>query len=178
MDKSRIIQKNFPDITQSQWRKEFGKRIRLARQHANMTQSALAQYLKRASNQTVSSLELGNTSQIPLDMMASIIEFFSGKGISLEWLILGIGPMLKSEVETRPVESPARLFNEVVSQKMLLILAKRLEIKIDDLLPQWMKAVQLPDGKVLTLRLEESSGGPVLIEEIHNGSPANRDNFK
>jgi len=93
---SREFKKNLTEA-EAGWQGEFGERLLAIRRKLGLTQKELSSECKRASNQSISTLERGKTTQIPLDFLGSLCRFFRRKGVSLRWLFLNEGPPFEAE---------------------------------------------------------------------------------
>ncbi|MBI1986951.1 MAG: helix-turn-helix transcriptional regulator [Nitrospinae bacterium] len=88
--------------------KEFGQRLKQAREALGLTQGGLGEKIGLKWYQ-IQHLELGKAKKIPIDFPGAV----ESLGISAKWLATGEGQMLKSVlIETSPIEVQPPLTGE------------------------------------------------------------------
>lgn len=157
----------------------FASRLRQLLASEKISQAEFAKEIGGFRTDTVGRLARSASTGIPLDLLSAMCGWARGKGYSVDWLVVGFGPVRSADIDRSAVQSPARILNELVSQRMLLALAKRAGIDVDDLLPEWIKAIELPGRGTMTATLFsgdefEEFGGKVTPAEAPKGSPLDR----
>jgi len=122
----------------------FGRRLQTILVESGSHQTDLARHLG-VRNDLISRLCRGQTSAIQLRLLAGIALWADTQGVSLRWLILGLGSMHPT-TEASPGSGRAGVFNQIVAYSMLCALGKRFGYDIDDLAAQWAVAEDLPTG--------------------------------
>jgi transcriptional regulator with XRE-family HTH domain len=75
---------------------DFGKRVRQARRHINVTQAELGQTLG-TSHVTISTLENGQMRQFDIGNFITLCTWAADHGVSVAWLMTGRGEMLRPD---------------------------------------------------------------------------------
>lgn len=131
----------------------FSSRFRQVIAHAGIQQGDLAGKLGGFRQETISRLSRGAATSLPIDLLVRIAEWADASGISVKWLVLGMGPMKKEEL---PKDSRVgERINQVMAYTMICVLAKRLGLNLDGVLPGWMIWEDLPGGGVRSYDLNK-----------------------
>jgi len=129
---------------------QFIKRFRAALAETETAQVAIAAETG-FRNETISRLVRGVSITVPIDFLVSLAGWLDEKGISVRWLVTGIGPMRKADMGG-PSNAPAYL--DIMAYSMLLILARRAGVDITGVMKAWTRKVGLPGGDLIEVPLE------------------------
>ncbi len=144
--------------------KQFSARLRQAIAQVGISQGDLGEKLGGFRQETISRLCRGSASSVPIDLLVKFSGWVDASGISSRWLLLGLGPMSKAELPQ--VSRQGEQMNQAMAYSMLCLLAGRLGVNLEGILPGWMVMGDLPGGGIVT----ESLDG--MIEKMEAAPPA------
>ncbi len=134
----------------------FCDRFRQAMAKVGMPQQDLAEQLGGFRQETISRLSRNSATSLPIDLLVRICEWADTNGISIRWMILGVGTMMKSDISK--LADVAEDINQMTTNRLILALAERSGIDLSDVVDDLLVAVHVPDHGFVTKPLIEALG--------------------
>ncbi len=123
--------------------KAFTERFAQLLAISELSQGEVANKLGGVGPQLITRLKTGGASTLPIDFVVDLARWADFSGISLRWLLVGLGPMRKGDI-SQPV-SVAQGMNELTTQKLVLALAERAGVDLSDIIAASAVAMYLPE---------------------------------
>ena len=139
----------------------LGERLGKALKRLDVRQQELAREMGGYRSETISYLVNGKSSQVAIDLMLRLAEFFCGRGISLPWLFLGMGEMMLED-ELAGV-GPKIETTDILSYTLLIAMGKKLGLDMQAILRAWNLEMKWPGRGIFTLPLAE------LVSAVERG---------
>ena len=134
--------------------KQFAGRLRQAIGHVGISQLELAKQLGGFRNATISRMVKCAASSISIDLMIKLAEWADTSGISLRWLLMGIGPMEKSSTGQAP--ELVQSMNQLMLARLVMALADRAGVDLSDLVDQSAVSTYGPEVGVVSIPLTDA----------------------
>ena len=131
----------------------FSGRFRQAITDIGLSQREMADKLGGFRNDTISRIYRGAATTISIDLFVKIVGWADGNGISLRWLLLGIGPMKKKDLSAQP--DMVQAMNNAMNTRLIVELAKRADVDLSDVVESSDVVTYAPDWGMISTPLPE-----------------------
>lgn len=132
----------------------FATRIGQVVREVGISQRKLAAELGGYRNQTLSRLFVGKMTAIPIDLLVRLLTWAEVRGYCAKWIAIGTGA--KTRKEALESSGPGSTSNHLMLMRMVLVLADRVGVDIQDIMQRSFMTIGSPDVGMLISPLREA----------------------